>query len=118
MIIVPAILESISTLKDGTIKLTFETQELKPSDVGVLFSYRKSLGYLAYKPESFEPDQVKVIESLKADDYEGSKSPSKRMRDILFRLWQQNNAGYDDPNLYYQYRMNQICDMLKNEFER
>jgi hypothetical protein len=115
MIIVPALLEGISTLKDGTIKLTFETQELKPSDVGILFSYRKGLGYLAFSPQTFQPDQVDLIEKLKVNDFD-EKSDSKRMRNILFRLWEQDKHGYDDFNLYYKYRMANLCEMLKNEF--
>lgn len=115
MIIVPALLDTISTLKDGTIKLVFETQELTPEKVGTLFSYRKGLGFLAYKPETFQPEQVELIEKLKVDEFE-NKSHSKRMRDILFRLWEQNKQGYEDFNLYYQYRMNHLCDLLKNEF--
>lgn len=115
MLIVPSILESISTLKDGTIKLVFETQELKPVDVGTLFSYRKGIGYLAYKPELFQEDQIKLIEKLKVEEFE-TKSQSKRMRDILYRLWEQNNQGYEDFNLFYQYRMNHLCEVLKLEF--
>lgn len=111
-------LEGISTLKDGTIKLTFETQELKPSDVGILFSYRKSIGYLAFKPETFEEDQIKMIESLKVDEFESGKSDSKRMRNVLFRLWQIDKCGYDDFNLYYKYRMNDLIEMLKSEFPK
>jgi hypothetical protein len=117
MIIIPSLLESISTLKDGTIKLVFETQELKPSDVGILFSYRKGLGFLAFKPETFDEDQAKLIEELKVEDFDSNKSPSKRMRNILFKLWQEDKRGYDDFNLYYQYRMNELCEMLKNEFK-
>ncbi len=90
MIILPAILEAISTLKDGSIKVTFETQELKPDDVGLLFSYRKGLGYLVFKPETFNADQIELIDKLKVEDFE-NKAPSKRMRDILFRLWQDTN---------------------------
>jgi len=116
MIIIPALLDCLSSLKDGTIKIVFETQELKPSDVGLLFSYRKGLGFLAFKPETFDPDQVEIIESLKVDDFEGQKSDSKRQRDILFRLWQRNNWGYTDFNLYYKFRMNQIAETLKSEF--
>jgi hypothetical protein len=116
MIIIPALLETISTLKDGTIKLVFETQELKPSDVGIIFSYRKGLGYLAFKPETFNEDQIKMIEGLKVEDFEHEKSDSKRMRNVLFRLWQINKAGYDDFNLYYKYRMNDLIEMLKTEF--
>lgn len=116
MITIAVNLETISTLKDGTIKLVFETQELKPKDVGILFSYRNSLGYLSFKPETFSDEELKIIEGLKVEDFEGNKSPSKRMRDILFRLWQQDNSGYDDFNLFYQYRMNNLNEMLKNEF--
>jgi hypothetical protein len=118
MIIVPSILESISTLKDGTIKLTFETQELKPSDVGILFSYRKGLGFLAFKPDTFDEDQVKLVEGLKVGDFEGQKSDSQRMRNVLYRLWQIDNLGYDDFNLYKAYRMNNLIEMLKNEFPK
>jgi hypothetical protein len=118
MIIIPALLETIKTLKDGTISLVFETNELRPADVGVLFSYRKGIGYLAFKPESFNKDEVEIVDSLKVENFEGEKSPSKRMRNILYKLWQQDNAGYDDPNLYYVYRMNNICELLKNEFNK
>jgi hypothetical protein len=116
MIILPANLEGIATLKDGTIKLTFETQEITPHDAGLVFSYRNKLGYLAFKPELFDDKQVEIIKKLKADDFEGGKTPSKRMHNVLFRLWEQNNLGYDDFNLYYQYRVNQLIEMLKNEF--
>ena len=116
MIVVPANLESLNTLKDGTIKLVFETQELRPVDVGVLFSYRNQLGYLAFKPEDFSKDHLEIIEQLKVKDFDSEKSPSKRMRNILFRLWQQDNKGYTDFNLYYLWRINDLCEMLKNEF--
>lgn len=118
MLIIPSSLEIITTLKDGTIKLTFETQEMRPSDVGVLFSYRKSLGYLAFKNEQFTEDQINLVETLKCDDFDDNKSPSKRMRNVLYRLWQQNNYGYDDFNVFYIYRMNNLIGILKNEFEK
>lgn len=114
MIVVPALLEGISTLKDGTIKLTYETQELKASDVGILFSYRKSIGFLAFAPQTFQPDQLNLIDKLKVEGFE-EKSDSKRMRNILFRCWEQDKHGYEDFNLYYKYRMNLICNLLKNE---
>ena len=118
MIIVPSMLETITTLKDGTIKLVFETNELRPSDVGVLFSMRKSLGYLAFKSETFSEEQINLVETLKCDDFDDNKSPSKRMRNVLYRLWQQDNYGYDDFNVFYIYRMNNLIGILKNEFNK
>jgi len=119
MIVIPANLETLSTLKDGTIKLVFETQELSPEKAGVLFSYRNKLGYLAFKPEIFDKDQLKLIDNLKTDDIiDRGKTPPKRMHNVLYRLWEQNKMGYDDFNLYYQYRMNNLIEMLKNEFDK
>jgi hypothetical protein len=117
MIIIPANLESLATLKDGTIKLVFETQELRPADVGILFSYRNSTGFLAFKPESFQKDQIEVIESLKGSEFEGEKSKAKRMRNTLYKLWEEDNKGYDDFNLYYDYRMELLIGSLKSEFK-
>jgi hypothetical protein len=88
MIIIPANLETIKTLKDGTLQLGFETNEINPSDVGILFSYRNNLGYLAFKPEFFNADQMDIIQNLKADNLENEKSMAKRMRNVLFRLWE------------------------------
>src|SRR5208337_1302360 len=99
MLIIPANLVTIKTLKDGTLQLGFETNEISPTDVGILFSYRNNLGYLAFKPELFNADQMKVIQNLKTDDLENEKSDSKRMRNVFYRLWQQDNKGYDDFNL-------------------
>lgn len=115
MIIIPVTLDTLSTLKDGTIKLVFETQELHPSKVGELFGYRNQIGYLAFKPELFSSDEINAIESLKVADYEGTKSPSKRMRDILYVIWKSYPDGYKDFNLYYQYRMDELNKMLKSE---
>lgn len=117
MIIIPANLEGINTLKDGSIKLTFETQELSPENVGNLFACRNKLGYLSFKPETFTEEQINLLESLKVEEFENEKSPSKRMRNVLYRLWQQDSMGYKDPNLYYINRMNDLIDMLKSEFD-
>ena len=118
MLIIPSILDTISTLKDGSIKLTFETQELNPSDVGTLFSYRKGIGFLIFKPDTFDKDQLELISKLKVDEFDNEKSDSKRMRNVLYRLWEQDKKGYDDFNLYYKYRMTDLIDMLKNEFTK
>ena len=116
MIIIAANLESLNTLKDGTIKLVFETQELRPADVGILFSYHQSLGFLAFNPQTFDKNQVELIEKLEVKELDNEKSSAKRMRNTLFRLWEENKNGYDDFNLFYKYRMNNLIEMLKNEF--
>jgi hypothetical protein len=117
MIIIPAYLKTIKTLVDNTISLVFETNELSSSKVGELFSFRGKYGFLAYNPNEFNVEERAMVIALKTD-YEGEKSPSKRMKSVLFALWKQDAHGYEDFNLFYQYRMNELCEMLKNEFDR
>lgn len=114
MILLAANLEAISTLKDGTIKLVFETQEITPAKAGELFSLRNKLGFLCFKEEQFTDNEMEIITKLKADDFEGNKTPSQRMRNVLYRLWEQSNEGYTDFNLFYQFRMNQLIEKLKS----
>lgn len=118
MITIPTTLETISTLKDGTIKLVFETGELPPDKVGTIFSYRMHACYLAIKPETFNKQEIELLESLKTLEYEGNKSPSKRMYNTLYMLWKRNQQGYQDFNLYYAMRMEKQLNDLKKEFDQ
>jgi hypothetical protein len=61
MIIIPAQLESFRTLKDRTLKVSFETNELTPNEVAELSSNIQQFGYLAFKVEPVE--LISVINS-------------------------------------------------------
>ncbi len=114
MITIPAQLESISTRKDGTMRVAFGTQELPPSVAGDLFSMQNKICYLCIKPEPFRNEELKLISELEASD-DNFKSPSQRMRGVLFRLFEQNNEGYKTFTLYYDSKMEQFINHLKSK---
>jgi hypothetical protein len=114
MVVIPANLSNISSLKDGSIKLIFETNELHPADISILFSCRNKLGYLAFKPELFDTMQLDTLKGLKCD-FDGEKSPAKRFRNVLFLIWKQNNEGYEDFNLFYINKMEIFIEKLKSK---
>ena len=43
------------------------------------------------------------------------KSPSKRLRNILYRYWEQDKKGYEDFELFYRNEMNTISEHFKNK---
>ena len=47
----------------------------------------------------------------------GGKTPSQRMRNVLFILWKQDPEGYKDFNLYYISRMEKFIDALKENIK-
>ena len=116
MITLPAIIESIATRKDKTIRLTIGTQELAPSDAATIFSMAGGYAYVAIKREDFAPWEVKEMDELKAD-IDTIKSPSQRLRAILYRNWEQNAEGDKDFATYYMAAMEKLCQHYKNKLD-
>jgi hypothetical protein len=115
MITIPAILESVATRKDRTLKLIFGTNELSPSQAGQLLSDTEKFGWLAFNGESFNVDETKRIESLKADTNEGFKSDSQRLRGVLYRNWEMDNQGFTTFARYYSRAMERIITHHKSK---
>lgn len=112
MTIIGCIIEGITSRKDKTVKLTIGTQELSPDSAAQIFGMNQQFCYVALKKETFNPNEVDTIESLKTD-MDSVKTPSQRLRAILFRNYEQNGEGYADFATYYQAKMEKICDHFK-----
>ena len=107
MIILPAQIEGLTSRKDKTIKVTFGTQELSPNDAAQVFQLNQKFCYIAIKEETFQSDELDNIDSIKTD-LESNKTPSQRLRGILYINYQQNNEGYKDFMTYYISKMDNI----------
>ena len=112
MILLPAQIETISSRKDKTIRLTIGTQELTPNKAAEIFGLNQQFVYLAIKPEAFNKSEQEDIDNLKAD-YETNKTPSQRLRAILYKNYEQTPEGYKDFTTYYLYQMEKMCDYFK-----
>lgn len=115
MIIIPAIYQGSRDLSDRTKKLMFGTNEVTPEQAAALQMMVQSYVYLAIKEEPFTGEQQNAIESLKNDIDAFGKSQSQRQKAVLFRLWEQNQEGYVDFNLYYNFKMEQLINHLKTK---
>ena len=109
------IFEGSRDLKDRSKKLTFCTNEINPQQAANLQVLVQQFCYIAIKKEDFTKDQIDLINDLKSDYEDNTKTPSQRVRNCFFKLWQQNNEDYKDFNLYYAYHMEQIINYLKGK---
>lgn len=114
MILICGQIETISTRKDKTIKLTIGSQELRPNELTDVFKLNQQLCYIGIKPEPFTKDESDTIESLKTD-FENVKTPAQRLRAILYRNFEQDNKGYKDFTTYYIGEMDRLCEHYKNK---
>lgn len=114
MILIPAQLESYRSLKDKTLKVVFETNEPTPEQFLGIGNSCQQFGYLAFKPEPFNTDEKEALEDLKTDFNDNGKTPSQRLRAVLYLLFKQNPEGYKDFQLYYNYKMEKAITHYKS----
>ena len=118
MITLPVYISKIETLKDRTCKVTIQSQEVDANTAGELFILQNTMGYMSFKVEPFSDEDTQKLESLKTDyDFNPEKSPSKRMRNVLFRVWEKDNENYDDFNLFYIHKMEKVINHFKSKLD-
>jgi isopentenyldiphosphate isomerase len=116
MIILPAQIESIASRKDKTVRITLGTQELTPAQAAEIFQLNQKFCYTAIKEEMFTTTEADEINALKTD-LDTEKTPSQRLRGILYVNYQQTPEGYKDFITYYQAKMDKICEHFKSKLE-
>lgn len=118
MILFPAILEGIRSRKDKTFSIIFGTNELNPQQSSGLMSMLNDFGYVAFKRENFNNDDKELLDAIKADAMEfNSKTPSQRLRDVLYVNYEQDNKGYSTFVDYYNAKMELIITHFKGKLE-
>jgi len=112
-IILPAILGSIRSLQDGSLKLCFDSQELSPANVGEIFSHRGKLVALYISPkETVAQREIDQIDSLDVDL--PGKTKSQRVRACLYRIWELQPEGHKTFESFYNDKMESHINNLKS----
>jgi len=115
MIVINAQLESFRSLKDRTIKLSFETQEPTPEQLQEIALNNQKFGYLIFSGSQLSDEQLKAIENSSNDLYDAQKTPSKRLRNVLYVWFEQDSKGFTTFEDFYHYQMNAVIDNIKQK---
>lgn len=100
---------SVISRPDGSVKLSYSTPELRPSEAGALLQLHGKNVCLSIVPEDVEVEEVVRVETER-----DTKTPSQRIRAILFLLWkQEGQPGTFDS--YYSTRTEKIIEHLKSK---
>jgi hypothetical protein len=107
-------IEKISTRVDGSLFIGLGTPELSPSVVAALFGYRKKLMAIYLSPkETINQKEVDQVDKLNPEI--GGKTQSQRLRNVLFKLYDQNNEGHKTFDAFYHYHTEVIIEHLKKK---
>lgn len=108
---VPAIMTSLALTKDGGMRAGFSTQELTDADKLILTKLHGQFGYLLFQPNEFTTQDLPTEQ---AEDK--NKTPSKRLRAVLFVLWQQQGKAGNFEN-FYREKMEKLIDFTKSKLD-
>jgi hypothetical protein len=117
MIIIPAQLESYRSLKDRTLKITFETNELNGQDLLGVAENLNRFGFLAFKTDPFREDEKQAIEAAEVGYGDKGKTPSQRLRGVLYVLYQKDNEGFDTFTRFYDHHMEKLLKHYKDKLD-
>ena len=112
MIQVPSQITGIRFMKDGGVSVTFATQELPPEEKLELAKYYNAFGYMLFKENQFKPEDIPTGDATLDED----KTPSKRLRAVLF-LWWKLLGKKEDFDLFYKSRMEDLIDKVKEKLK-
>lgn len=108
---IEAILDSIATRKDKSVKIVFETNEVNAEECSRLFSMRDEFGWLSFskhKRNKIELPKIGVSKELEG------KTPSQRLRSVLFVYWQQLGSSGDFQS-FYELQVNRLIEKVKEK---
>lgn len=91
-------LEAMNSRTDGTYKLVFGTQELTAKEALQLFNLIHKQGWLLFKDTTVEEID---IPKEPPPEFKDDKSPSQRLRSVLYVYWEQNTGKKQPFDVWY-----------------
>lgn len=112
--LITAQIESIRTLKDGTLKVNLECQEMPNGTEAKLLSLRGKVLKAYLSDEGILPDVMNEIDKTEIREEDAGKSPSQRLRGVFYRIWEQDNKPgiFED---FYRGKMSRLIDHFKDQ---
>lgn len=106
-------IDTVRTLKDGGLKITIETQELHSDEKTILFDFANKQIWALFKAIEPRAEEIDIIEP--ATEFKSDKSPSQRLRAVLFRYYEQNYSNQKTFNEFYAQIMEKIINRYKDK---
>lgn len=109
------IVRKIQSMSDGSMRVIIDTQELGVADVAALYQYVNQFAAMALAA-NITDEVVSAMEIPDRIEEDGDKSQSQRLRNVIYRLWEQKGKPGSD-ELYYRATMSKIIEMMKSKLQ-
>ena len=111
-----ATVTGLRSLKDGTLSVTLQTQELKAEQAGAMFSFTNKFIKFVLTDENVSDLQIKELSEKVVTSGNTKKTKGQRLRAVVYRTWEQDGGDLDF-DTYYDRTMEKIIDLMKQRLD-
>lgn len=104
----------IKTMADKGVRVMVDTNELSAEEMAKLFALKGQAGRFVFAPAEAEEIEVEVPEIPK--EFKDDKSPSQRLRSVMFIVWKQGSQTMDF-NQWYSTKMEATINKYKEQID-
>lgn len=97
-------------MSDGGMKVVINTNEMLPAEKAELMGYHNQFGWMVFSPTGMITEQDIPDEPI---EFEGQKTYSERLRNVLFRLHEKQGGK---PEEFESYRA-KVMEKLINRYK-
>ena len=98
------------TMADGGLRLFVDTQELTSEDKAIVMGLHKKIGWFIFADQPIQQEDALNLPEIKME--RGEKTPSQRLRAVLYLLWDKKKTT-DSFDIYYREYINRVIEKLK-----
>ena len=113
-VLLSCLIGGIRSLKDGSVSVNLETQELTPSNAAQIFALRNQIAVVYISDKEIDRSEIEMVDKINPEL--GGKTQSQRIRNTLFMLHGENDEGFKDFDSYYKHKTDLYIEHLKSKF--
>jgi hypothetical protein len=122
---IPATITKFETMAHGSFKIIIHSQEnVKEEPMFKLMKLKDRLGWLSFvvrekdgKEYQVDAEDILNLPELDESQFDLKKSPSKRLRDVLFIQHSKQGGKKEDFDMWYVRKMNRIIEFEKDKID-
>jgi len=105
----PAILTGVRATNDNGLALSFRTNELSNEEKVTAMQFHQKFGFVLFRENQFAEVDMPDTDAPTDED----KTPSQRLRSVLYILFQQKGEPGTNFELFYRDQMNRAIERVK-----
>ena len=109
------IIDGVSKKKDGTLSIKLGTQELPPQDTAEIFEMGNKQIWAVFCETGLKDSDLEIPE---VTDELDTKSPSQRLRNVIYRIWEQAGKEKKTNKVFEHFYRDYMEKLLENLKEK